>query len=122
MPSESFSTKEYNGFRVFLSAGCTNCHNGPNFTDNGFHNIGLPWYLNEIEWGRSLGAMKIKKSGYSCEKYKRDESIEETCEELKFLNLELYESVGSFKTPSLRNLLKLLPICITEFLKILMKL
>ena len=31
------------GMKLFFSkANCVACHSGPNFTDNGFHNIGLP--------------------------------------------------------------------------------
>ena len=107
--NSKFSKHELEGFKIFLSAGCTNCHFGGNFTDNGFHNIGLPWHLDEIQWGRSLGMMKIKKSPLSCEKLKRKSSSEEACMELKYLDLEQYETVGSFKTPSLRNLSKTAP-------------
>ena len=35
---------QYRGYRVFLDpakGNCAACHNGPNFTDNGFHNIGV---------------------------------------------------------------------------------
>ena len=36
---------QWRGFKVFTDAGkgnCAACHSAPNFTDNGFHNIGLP--------------------------------------------------------------------------------
>ena len=39
-----------NGFRLFMDpqkGGCGICHSGPNFTDNGFHNIGLGSYGRE---------------------------------------------------------------------------
>ncbi|MCG2592677.1 c-type cytochrome [Ramlibacter sp. XY19] len=35
---------QYRGFKLFTDpakANCAACHNGPNFTDNGFHNVGL---------------------------------------------------------------------------------
>ncbi len=35
---------QYRGYQVFMDPGkgnCAACHNGPNFTDNGFHNIGI---------------------------------------------------------------------------------
>ena len=35
--------QEKSGLILFLSkAACSRCHNGPNFTDNQFHNLGLP--------------------------------------------------------------------------------
>jgi cytochrome c peroxidase len=40
----SLTPAQWRGFRVFLDpakGNCAACHNGPNFTDNGFHNIGL---------------------------------------------------------------------------------
>ena len=35
---------QYRGFKVFTDSAkgnCAACHNGPNFTDNGFHNVGI---------------------------------------------------------------------------------
>lgn len=40
----ALSDSQYRGFKVFVDpakGNCAACHNGPNFTDNGFHNIGL---------------------------------------------------------------------------------
>ena len=40
----ALSAQQYRGFKVFTDpakGNCAACHNGPNFTDNGFHNIGL---------------------------------------------------------------------------------
>ncbi|MBB6520341.1 cytochrome-c peroxidase [Pseudoteredinibacter isoporae] len=40
----AMTLEEREGFRLFLDgqkSGCINCHNPPNFTDHGFHNIGL---------------------------------------------------------------------------------
>lgn len=40
------------GFAVFKGkANCTACHDGFNFTDNGFHNIGLPDNKDEGRYG-----------------------------------------------------------------------
>lgn len=33
--------EELNGLKVFKAKGCSNCHYGPNFTDDQFHNIGV---------------------------------------------------------------------------------
>jgi cytochrome c peroxidase len=42
--THALTPEQWRGFRVFADPGkgnCAACHNGPNFTDNGFHNIGL---------------------------------------------------------------------------------
>ena len=42
--TRALTEQQYRGFKVFTDAGkgnCAACHNGPNFTDNGFHNVGL---------------------------------------------------------------------------------
>jgi len=39
---EALSAPQVRGFALFLGkANCVACHSGPNFTDNGFHNVGL---------------------------------------------------------------------------------
>lgn len=44
---KALSAEQVNGFKLFVDtkkAGCIECHIPPNFTDNGFHNIGLKSY------------------------------------------------------------------------------
>lgn len=39
---KAMTKNQVNGFKVFIGKGnCTACHSAPNFTDNGFHNLGL---------------------------------------------------------------------------------
>jgi cytochrome c peroxidase len=39
---KALSVPQVRGFTLFLGkANCVACHSGPNFTDNGFHNVGL---------------------------------------------------------------------------------
>ena len=45
--SHAMTAQQVNGFRIFTDpsrGGCSVCHQPPNFTDNGFHNIGLKSY------------------------------------------------------------------------------
>lgn len=47
---QALTAEEVNGFSVFLDkekGNCATCHNPPNFTDDGFHNIGLAEYGNK---------------------------------------------------------------------------
>lgn len=40
--AKALSAQEIEGFKVFVGKGnCLACHSAPNFTDNGFHNLGL---------------------------------------------------------------------------------
>ena len=42
--TNAMTPEQYRGYKVFADpakANCAACHSGPNFTDNGFHNIGI---------------------------------------------------------------------------------
>ena len=42
--NSAITPAQYRGYKLFsdpAKANCAACHNGPNFTDNGFHNVGL---------------------------------------------------------------------------------
>lgn len=68
------------GLHLFRTkARCMNCHNGPLFTDNSFHNVGLTYYGRQYE---DLGRYNVTKKP---------------------------EDVGKFKTPSLRNVMRTAP-------------
>lgn len=74
---KALSKAEINGFKVFNDpekGNCAVCHSAPNFTDNGFHNIGLASYGDE---NPDMGRYAIKPIGI-----------------LK----------GAFKTPTLREI------------------
>lgn len=68
------------GLHLFRTkARCINCHNGPLFTDNDFHNTGLTYYQREYE---DLG---------------------------RYVVTRRTEDVGRFKTPSLRDVIRTRP-------------
>jgi cytochrome c peroxidase len=52
--AQALSTQQVEGFKVFAGRGnCLACHSGANFTDNGFHNLGLAsWGVAEPDMGR----------------------------------------------------------------------
>lgn len=77
---KQLSDQEIEGLHLFRTkARCLNCHNGPYFSDNKFHNIGLTYYKRELE---DLGRYKITK-------YPDD--------------------VGRFQTPMLRDVMATFP-------------
>lgn len=68
------------GLHLFRTkARCINCHNGPFFTDNEFHNDGLTYYGRKYE---DLGLYNVTKNA---------------------------ADVGKFKTPGLRNVMRTAP-------------
>jgi len=77
---KALSDAALRGLHIFRTkARCMNCHNGPLFTDNSFHNIGLTYYQRENE---DLGRYKV--TGRA-------------------------EDVGRFRTPSLRDVIRTRP-------------
>jgi cytochrome c peroxidase len=52
--AKAMSAQQVEGFALFAGkAKCAVCHSAPNFTDNGFHNLGLPSYgVPEPDMGR----------------------------------------------------------------------
>ena len=50
----ALSAQQVEGFKLFAGKGnCVACHSGANFTDNGFHNLGLAsWGVSEPDMGR----------------------------------------------------------------------
>ena len=108
---KGFGEDELEGLKLFVGPGnCTSCHMGPHFSDQQFHNIGLPLradlILKEqdlyIDVGRSMGVLMVKASPFNCKGGYINEQ-RESCRELPWLDSENLELVGAFKTPSLRN-------------------
>jgi cytochrome c peroxidase len=99
-----FSEEELAGLRLFLNrANCTQCHNGPLFTNFGFHSIGVPDRdPDEPDIGRFTGATQVLANEFNCLGSYSDAEPEE-CDELRFIKTEGLELLGAFKVPSLRN-------------------
>ena len=106
-----FGIEQYEGLRLFLGAQCTNCHNSPLFSDQQFHNIGLPLRSGEkrMDVGRAAGIVLAQsEAAFSCRgPYLTHHA--ESCGELPYLDAENLEMVGAFKTPSLRNVAERAP-------------
>ncbi|MGN7988554.1 cytochrome-c peroxidase [Pedobacter sp. 22226] len=77
---KALTDQQLMGLHLFRTkARCINCHNGPFFTDNEFHNDGLTYFGRKYE---DLGLYNVTKKP---------------------------EDVGKFKTPGLRNVMKTAP-------------
>jgi len=95
---------EIRGLRLFIGeANCTQCHNGPLFTNNEFHNTGLINFEGEVpDKGRVAGVRELLASPFNC-KGPHSDDPQRKCGELEFVRTGP-ELTGAFRTPSLRNL------------------
>jgi len=101
----AFSDDERAGLKLFIGkANCATCHNGALFTDNHFHNTGVPQATAgaQNDSGRAVGARSVVASEFNCLSRYSDAKPEQ-CDELRFAVTEGPELVRAFKTPSLRN-------------------
>jgi cytochrome c peroxidase len=98
------NTDELAGLKLFIGkANCINCHNGPLFTNNAFHNTGVPAAAGLPEdRGRAQGAQQVLVDEFNCLSSYSDARPEE-CAELRFLVAEGHELERQFKPPSLRS-------------------
>ena len=98
------SEDEVWGLRFYSGeANCTQCHNGPLFTNHEFHNTGVIGFPGEVpDKGRVSGVREVLAHAFNCRGQYSDNS-ERQCAELEFARTGS-ELVGAFKTPSLRNL------------------
>lgn len=95
------------GLRLFLDAGrtqCLRCHNGPLFTNQGFHRIGTETAPDGTpEFGRFLGLQAALVDPFNCLGAFSDAKPED-CRELAFVRRDhLDAELGKFKTPTLRG-------------------
>ncbi len=89
------------GLRLFIGkAKCINCHMGPLFTNGEFHNIGLDETKDK---GRADGIGKVLSDEFNC-LGKYSDAKPEQCGELRFMDKDKSKYIGSFKTPTLRNI------------------
>lgn len=95
---------EVAGLKLFIGkANCTNCHNGPLFTNNDFHNTGVPAAKDLPEdIGRTKGAEEVLADEFNCLSVYSDAEPDQ-CMELKFLVIDAHQQERQFKPPSLRN-------------------
>ena len=99
----ALTPEEVAGLRLFLQSNCTRCHNGPLFTNNGFHNIGIPSGENmPLDFGRITAVQKVVEHEFNCLGPYSDADPSD-CVELRFVKTLGEELPAAFKVPSLRN-------------------
>src|SRR4051794_20356559 len=103
-PDQSVLTEdEVGGLRLFMGrANCTQCHNGPLFTSNEFHNTGVPPRPElAIDRGRLTGATAVMSDEFNCRSQWSDARAR--CAELEFIVTGEHTLDRAYKVPSLRN-------------------
>jgi cytochrome c peroxidase len=108
---DAMSRSAQEGMRLFIeSGGCLECHKGPMFTDNKFHNLGAP----QVDWadsedpGRVVGLEQAKVSPFSSAGPYSDDPDGDRAGFLLAVPRK-DTNVGAFKTPTLRNVAKRAP-------------
>jgi cytochrome c peroxidase len=104
------SADERAGLRLFVGrAQCINCHNGPRFTDDFFHNTGVAAARGlPHDAGRALGATQVRDDEFNCLSRWSD-APRPACRELEFMITGGPELERAFKTPSLRDVAERAP-------------
>ncbi len=103
------SDAEVDGLRLFIDPKnqCMKCHNGPMFTNGGFHNIGTGSSdPASLDVGRIAGLQAALLDEFNCRGRYSDDR--ERCAELEHLAPEAHLA-GAFKVPSIRGAAKTPP-------------
>ena len=96
------SDEEIEGLRLFIGrAQCATCHDGPRFTDDAFHNTGVP-ALEGLppDLGRVDAVPRAQSDPFNCLGPHSDAGAQD-CLELRFVRAG-HDMVGAYRTPSLR--------------------
>lgn len=117
--SNALTNDEIAGLKLFIGkAMCVTCHQGPLFTNHGFHNVGAPDPASKKSWipflsffkdkplfdvGRYKGVKEAQASEFNCLGEYSDAN-ESDCAEIKFANTKYLATLGAFKVPTLRNI------------------
>jgi cytochrome c peroxidase len=95
---------EVRGLRLFIGkAQCVSCHNGPLFTDQQFHNTGVPPRNAALpDRGRAAATAQVRGDEFNCLGRFSDAQPQQ-CQELRFMVSDDPALEGAFKTPGLRG-------------------
>ncbi len=110
------AAKEYpeaaqRGLQLFLGRGkCVFCHNGPRFSNNEFHDAGVPYFLNEteVDQGRFGGLNNLLSSPYTLDSDWNDDPEKKGAWAVRNVRRS-HSDFGTFRTPSLRGVAETAP-------------
>ncbi len=93
------------GLKLFLGRGkCALCHNGPTFSNNEFHDAGVPYFLSdtEVDEGRFGGLNFLFSSAYTLDGEWSDDPAKQGAWAVRSVRRR-HSDFGTFRTPSLRG-------------------
>lgn len=95
------------GLKIFIGKGqCRLCHSGPNFSDGEFHRLGVPERSSVEDLGRFRGIYRLRRNPFNAAgKYSDAPEVAL----VRYLGDEAHETLGQFKTPTLRNVSETAP-------------
>ncbi|WP_050605360.1 cytochrome-c peroxidase [Ruegeria sp. 6PALISEP08] len=99
------------GLQLFLGRGnCVLCHNGPRFSNNEFHDAGVPYFLNEteVDEGRFGGLNFLLSSAYTLDGDWSDDPDKKGAWAVRSVRRS-HSDFGTFRTPSLRGVAETAP-------------
>lgn len=105
--------QELRGMKLFTDdrrTQCLRCHNGPMFSNGGFHNIGTGKFSGkDMDFGRVFGLQAVLMDEFNCLGTYSDAGPDQ-CEALSHVSQDAHQTLhGAFKTPTLRYLEKSKP-------------
>jgi cytochrome c peroxidase len=103
-PRYTLSNEEVAGMTLFAGkANCVQCHNGPLFTNNEFHNTGVPRRAGlPADRGRFIAATAVTADEFNC-RSRWSDAKRGQCPELDVLPAPMPGMERAYKVPSLRN-------------------
>jgi cytochrome c peroxidase len=93
------------GLKLFLGRGnCAFCHSGPRFSNNEFHDAGVPYFVNdtEVDSGRFGGLQNLLASPYTLDGAWSDDPEKSGAWAVQNVR-QSHADFGIFRTPSLRG-------------------
>ena len=99
------------GVQIFLGQGnCAFCHSGPAFTNNEFHDAGVPYFLGRgrVDEGRHAGLRELKSSPYTLDGEFNDDSKKSGAWAVRNVRFH-HRNFGKFRVPTLRRAVKTPP-------------
>lgn len=99
------------GLAIFLGRGnCALCHHGPRFTNNEFHDAGVPYFISatSVDPGRHAGLKSLLDSPYTQLGDWSDDAQKRNAWPIQTVR-EKHSDFGAFRTPSLRGVAETAP-------------
>lgn len=106
--SAQLTDSELAGLRLFIDPKqqCLNCHAGPLFSNQSFHNIGTGEMGKDT--GRAAIVDQVRLDRFNCLGEFSD-APKDACTKLQYMQRNRHQLIGAYKTPSLRNVANTAP-------------